>query len=387
MARRWQLSLWVMVGLTLAVLALWDSASSSVVVDGVGQRTEAVGRFEPGNDDASPPSDLAFGDLDSGGLDGGDANLLRPTTTTTRPTTTAPTSPAGHSDGDGRVGEQEPGSATTTPRGDSPDPSVPPVSTPTTTRTPTSGDGNEPGLTTVFYEDFSEGQLKPGQWEIYDSPGHAGWGLRRPSAVTVAPDAGAAGGHVLQITAAMGQGDEAGQLVSGGMRLLGHSMAYGRYSFRARVEPDPDEATSGVVLLWPADNVWPEGGEIDIMETWGNRSTRTPVESHLHWPENGQDKFVGLTHVTEAGPVSAAQWHVYTLDWAPNRVTVSIDGGQPMALSNDADHIPQSPMDLTVQLDAFDRPSAPGQQPIMQGEVNMMVDWIRVERAASRSGV
>ncbi len=191
---------------------------------------------------------------------------------------------------------------------------------------------------------------------------------------------GATGDRVLRITARMGRGEEAGQLVSGGVKLLGQSMTYGRYRFRARVDADPSEVTSGVVLLWPADNDWPAGGEINIMETWNNRSIRAPVESNLHWAENGQDRFVGVTHSADGRPISATEWHVYTLDWSRSRVSVSVDGGPPTVLSTDPARIPHRPMDLTVQLDAFDSPDLPGVQPTLDGEVRLEIDWIRIER-------
>ncbi|MEM7323665.1 MAG: hypothetical protein AAF531_11325, partial [Actinomycetota bacterium] len=121
-----------------------------------------------------------------------------------------------------------------------------------------------------YYTDF-DAQLGA-DWEIYDSVGHAGWGLRRPSAVDVGPGVDARTGGLLTITAKMGSGDEAGLLVSGGVKVR-FPQIYGNYLVRTKVEPDPDGVTSGAVLLWPESNQHPRDGEIDILESWSNRET------------------------------------------------------------------------------------------------------------------
>ncbi|MDH4279628.1 MAG: hypothetical protein OEW83_16270, partial [Acidimicrobiia bacterium] len=62
MARRWQLSLGVLAGLVLTVVALWDSATVSAVADRVTVRTETVDRMDRLDGDEPAPSDLAFSD-------------------------------------------------------------------------------------------------------------------------------------------------------------------------------------------------------------------------------------------------------------------------------------------------------------------------------------
>lgn len=231
----------------------------------------------------------------------------------------------------------------------------------------------------TYYTDFS-GPLGP-EWDLYDSIGHAGWGLRRPSAITIEDDPTARGGRVLAITARMGEGDEAGLLVSGGMKLR-VPQTYGRYTFRVRIEPDPDEVTSGVVLLWPESNEWPRDGEIDIVETWANRDTRTPVETNIHWLDpdavepydSGDDDREQFDH----DGVDGTEWHVYQLDWRADRVQLSIDGAPPLVVSDDPAEIADWPMEPTIQLDAFDAPDRPGEQPVMDGAVTMYVDWVEL---------
>lgn len=244
------------------------------------------------------------------------------------------------------------------------------------------GNGGNPPAERFVYENSFSGSLGP-EWEIYDSIGNAGWGLRRPSAVSIAPDPTATDGEALKITADMGVGAEAGQLVSGGIKLKNHAQTYGVYTARIRVDDDPAQALSGVALLWPLSNLWPQDGEIDWFETWGNRDTRTPVEGNIHWLNPAavppytpaDDLFQQITHPG----IDGSDWHVYQLVWEANLVTVSVDGGTPVVLASDPAKIPDWPMEVTFQLDAFDSPLNPNQQPVVTQPVDMCVDWVLVE--------
>ncbi len=230
-----------------------------------------------------------------------------------------------------------------------------------------------------YSNNFAGGDLDTANWTLYHSPGHAGLGLRRASAIDVVPSDGATGGSVLQITASMGTGDEAGELVSGGMMLQGRTQTYGRYSVRVRVDADPAGVTSGVVLLWPESGRWPDDGEIDFFEGWANRETRSPVESNLHWAdEAGRDQMVSAAHA-----VSGTEWHTYTLDWRPDLVAVSVDGGKPQVLSTDPIRIPHVPMNLAIQLDNFEAVDRPGEPPVLRKPIRLQVDWVRVEAFAN----
>ncbi|MEM7325355.1 MAG: glycoside hydrolase family 16 protein, partial [Actinomycetota bacterium] len=230
-----------------------------------------------------------------------------------------------------------------------------------------------------YYTDFDA--PLGADWEIYDSVGHAGWGLRRPSAVEVGPGGDARTGGLLTITAKMGSGDEAGLLVSGGVKVR-FPQIYGNYLVRTKVEPDPDGVTSGAVLLWPESNQHPRDGEIDILESWSNRETRTPVESNLHWLRPGAEPPFTLAddykaQVVHPG-VDGTQWHVFELEWREDLVSVAVDGGTPVILSTDPAEIADWNMEPTIQLDAFDAFDAPGQQPSLSGEVLMSVDYLIV---------
>ena len=65
---------------------------------------------------------------------------------------------------------------------------------------------------------------------------------------------------------------------------------------------------------------WPACGEIDIMEHWG--SNQNYVQSAMHTPSS----FGGT--VNKGGqlvPTVSSEFHVYTLEWFPNKMVFSVD--------------------------------------------------------------
>jgi hypothetical protein len=237
----------------------------------------------------------------------------------------------------------------------------------------------------IYYQVFEAGTLDNDNWQVYDGLGNAGFGLRRPSAITVEPSPDAeAGGHLLRLTAAMGQGEDTGSLVSGGMALETMTQTYGRYSIRVRTDPDADRVTTGVVLLWPESGIWPQDGEIDWYEGWRDRFARTPIDLVTHYVIDGEHDADEIILLDANGkPVDGSEWHTYTLDWRPDYLAVSVDGGPPNIVSTDPARIPQWAMNMSIQLDAWEAPYAPGRQPTISTPVSMWVDWVRVERYPS----
>ena len=231
------------------------------------------------------------------------------------------------------------------------------------------------------------------EWELYFAPGHAGWGLRRPSAIAVVADGTATRSpNVLRLRARMGSGAEAGRMVSGGMKLL-VPITYGRVRTRVRVARDPDQVTSGVMILWPRTGpawptepeVWPAGIEIDVWETYGARATRTPAETNINRLAAGVTHGAPFTeadrelHHVEWTGVDASAWHELEFTWLPERLSLSIDGGEPATIA-DPTWIPHWDHELTFQLDGFDPPTAPGRQPVLSAgnSPTMDVDWVEL---------
>jgi beta-glucanase (GH16 family) len=69
---------------------------------------------------------------------------------------------------------------------------------------------------------------------------------------------------------------------------------------------------------------WAANGELDIMEGWGSKPTRTGHTIHYGgmWPNNVYSgKEVDFPN---AGSID--QWHVYTLEWRSNEIRWYVDG-------------------------------------------------------------
>ena len=156
--------------------------------------------------------------------------------------------------------------------------------------------------------------------------------------------------------------------------------------------------------LWPAfwalgtDAQWPDAGEIDIMENVGEPDW---VSAALHGP--GYAGEMALTNRLYFPPGDdAVQWHVYSVDWAPESLEFRVDermmyrvsramvefhgpwaydgekylilnfalGGTYPFKTNGVRHPYRGLPDLTVQR-------------IREGGARMLVDWVKVTRGGS----
>jgi|SRR6218665_397888 len=214
---------------------------------------------------------------------------------------------------------------------------------------PATGGETPSGWRLVFEDDFSGSAVDTTQWSMYNSPGHAGNGVRRPSAFSVA-------NGQLVVTAQMANGT----LVSGGMAHKSN-YKYGRFEFRVRTEADPSGATSGVVLTWPQSEQWPIDGENDIYET-GTSTNRSSFSTFIHYGADNRQYY--YKH-----GVDATQWHIVAMEWEANALRIYRDGALVWTLT-DQNAIPDVAHHLCIQLDAF--------RTTMGSPVRMYVDWARI---------
>lgn len=225
-----------------------------------------------------------------------------------------------------------------------------------TTPPPPTGDGTTAaatlgwGATTAGDEFNYTGPADPGKWSVYNSPGHAGNGVRSPAQVTV-------DGSKLIID---GKADG----TTGGMSAKFANQKYGRWESRVAI-PAGDNEYHGVGILWPDSGNWPCDGEVDYFENLGDRSV---INFFHHYSCDNKQ--------TQASkPIDVTQFHNYAVDWSPAGITGYIDGVQ-WFQDNDPAHQPPGSMHQTLQLDWFPDSTA-------DGTGQLLVDWVRVYAAAS----
>ena len=213
-----------------------------------------------------------------------------------------------------------------------------------------------PAGTLVFEDNFDGAAVDTTKWRPYTSAGHAGNGLRRPSAFTQSDGQ-------LVITAAW----DGANIVSGGMSHR-YDQLYGSYEFRVRADPDPTGQLSGVVLTWPQSGRQVPDGEMDIWETLHKAGTRNPWYTFIHKSQDGKtDSQVWLRHDSDA-----SQWHTVRMDWTSTAIRVYVDGVLDGTITDPA-RIPSAAHHLCLQLDAFSNKP-------LSAPVRMYVDWVRVYR-------
>jgi len=100
------------------------------------------------------------------------------------------------------------------------------------------------------------------------------------------------------------------------------SWLYGRFEIRCKVDPRSSS--------WPAfwtfgdKGPWPHGGEIDIMEVYGGN-----LVGNFWWggAKRGEDKRnARVKPISQFGPGWASKFHVWTMDWSADKITISLDG-------------------------------------------------------------
>jgi hypothetical protein len=245
-----------------------------------------------------------------------------------------------------------------------PPPLPPAVAPPTTTKAPAAkpkGDGKAkaaaaagpgPGWKQVGGDEFGSGL---GAWNLYDSKGGFGTGLRKPEAISVSDGK-------LNITA---RGD-----VSGGMGM-GKGQLHGRWEFRVRTEKG--RGFGSAILLWPDSEKWPEDGEVDIMEVPGENRDLAHFVLHA-----GEDNNL----LGSAAKGDFSQWHTFAVEWLPDRITWFVDGKKKFETTDKA-MIPTTPMHLTMQLDQGPKKDwIPARDETTPEEIALQVDWVRIYAAA-----
>jgi beta-glucanase (GH16 family) len=100
---------------------------------------------------------------------------------------------------------------------------------------------------------------------------------------------------------------------------------YGRFEARIKIPRGQG--------IWPAfwllgDNFgqvgWPDCGEIDIMENIGREPST--VHGTIHGPGYSGGGGIGAAYTLPNGQQFADDFHVFAVEWSPNRIAWSVDG-------------------------------------------------------------
>ncbi|MBL6081652.1 family 16 glycosylhydrolase [Belnapia sp. T18] len=148
----------------------------------------------------------------------------------------------------------------------------------------------------------------------------------------------------------------------------GFAFTYGKVEIMAKMSAEVT-GMGPCFLLWPAaTGVWPP--ELDILETPKGDGMVTQ-----HWPDpvTGGDVYESYNY-----DIDLTQWHVYGLEWTPDRVSMTVDG---QVMHTYTQNIPT--MKMTVGLQGHVGASAdtwyggvPGAD--APGRYDIMVDFVRV---------
>ena len=187
------------------------------------------------------------------------------------------------------------------------------------------------------------------KWNVYNSAGHAGNGVRSPQQVSVD------GSKMVMNGTADG--------TTAGMSAKFANQKYGRWE--ARIAASGDDEYHMVSILWPDSESWPCDGEIDYAETTGSF---TSVHFFNHYSCSD-------LRTSASKAVDVTQFHNYAVDWSPAGMTGYIDGVKWFE-DNDPTHQPPGSMHQTLQLDWFPDATA-------DGAAEMRVDWVRVYPAGT----
>lgn len=192
-------------------------------------------------------------------------------------------------------------------------------------------------------------------------------------------------------------------------------MSFGRYEIRAKI-PVARGVWPAIWMVGIAPGLhWPQAGEIDIMELVGfeHDEGKFRIHSTLHKDPQGakwpiKNPGINMGHILDLKDPVDQDFHVYRLDWSPERLEFFIDGkriswrilnGKPWQVEKH-DAFLKKDLKVTSSRDwPYDR-SIPGQQFFMilnlaiggswggqkgiddsmftHGKVEMLVDYVRV---------
>ncbi|MEV4007829.1 glycoside hydrolase family 16 protein [Actinomadura sp. NPDC049753] len=202
-------------------------------------------------------------------------------------------------------------------------------------------------------------------WEVYTGPGNGGRGRRVAKAVSVR-------NGVLRITGKR-NGD------TGGVAWMKGAQKQGRWEARVKVSRGC-ACYNANLLLWPVGGgggTDPQngGGEIDWMETYGDKGLRNGTNFFLHYgPEKESQRL--NSHLR----IDLTKWHAFAVEWNSKGVTGYVDGRKWFHTSK-REALPPGKMGQAIQLDWFPQMTKLTTKGVSRtADVTLSVDWIAMYR-------
>lgn len=117
----------------------------------------------------------------------------------------------------------------------------------------------------------------------------------------------------------------------------------GRYGyFEAKIKFEGGKGVWPAFWLLPDNRMWPP--EIDIMEFLGDRPDE--ILLNTHWVGPAGDRKEDPTTIT--GPDYTVDWHVYSVNWQPDRIEWFIDGVLQKTVTGEM--VSHEPMEIILNL-------------------------------------
>lgn len=194
-----------------------------------------------------------------------------------------------------------------------------------------------PVATPAFADEFDAKTIDRNKWRFDTSRNAAGWyNNERQYYADARPENSRIEDGMLVIEARREtlskrrHADWGGQAYTSAKLVTKQQFGYGFYEIRAKIPCG--RGTWPAIWLLPADEKWPDAGEIDVMEHVGwdpnviHGTLHTAAFNHAKGTQRGAQKRV-VTSCTE--------FHRYQLDWRPDAITIGIDGRAYMRVLND----------------------------------------------------
>jgi beta-glucanase (GH16 family) len=243
--------------------------------------------------------------------------------------------------------------------------------------------------TCTFTDNFDGDALDESKWMAVDTADYGfttGWAVGSPDCYTTDPsNVSVRDGRLLlssrvekkPFTCHTPYGDFKTNETAGSVVSYGRfAQTYGWFEFRAKF---PSNATTDFESgLWmypqdPAYGKWPNSGEIDVANWFGDGYGTNPVFPAVHYAGENPAKSIGWTCVV---PGAGTDFHTYAVDWTPTMISVYYDGKKcyEHAWTPNAPLTGSQPFDqafdlVMTQTNGYLRP--PGTT------VTLEVDWVR----------